>query len=338
MPSPQKRALPKLDFNVTNGCNYRCFHCCFKSGREKMGKFSCAKIKKVLTLFTELGGWRIDITGGEPETRPDLPKILRIAKELKLKTELVTNGSLLTREKLRHYKDLGLDGIAISLDGPTHKLYEKIRRQKETTFRKVLENIAASAESGFYTKVNTVVFNCNLASLKNIGKLAIALGANEHGFYFFSPIGSGQKRSEEVVNPKNWLAVIREELSELGSKIKISLETPVIETEMIREKKLDTSCFLDHPWHLQILPNGFVYPCAIMAAAHRPLENLNEVSLRKIWEDPNLWNGSFYNQNVLPLFQKFSGCVDYPAVHRLVQSGEYQFVCLCRKFSLEDLL
>ena len=28
----EKRPLPKLDLNITNHCNFRCHHCCFRSG------------------------------------------------------------------------------------------------------------------------------------------------------------------------------------------------------------------------------------------------------------------------------------------------------------------
>jgi AdoMet-dependent heme synthase len=341
MLSPKKdqasKALPKLDFNVTNECNFRCIHCCFQSGRAKLGQFSCAKIKKVLQLFKKLGGWRIDITGGEPETRPDLIKIISIAKELNLKTELVTNGSLLNQEKLRRYKDLGLEGIAISLDGSTPEKYQRIRQTPRETFCRVLHSIKESADSGFYTKVNTVVFANNIFDLTNISQLAVSLGAKEHGFYYFSPIGSGQTHAEETADPLAWLKVVREELPAFKNQIKISLETPIIEESKARESKLDASCFLDSPWHLQILPDGFVYPCAIMAAYQRPLANLYHSSLRQIWESKKLWNKNFYAKNARPLFKRFSSCVDYPAVHQLVKTGEYRFVCLCRKFSLEEL-
>lgn len=51
-----QKPLPKLDFNVTNRCNFRCIHCCFNSGETLLDEFSIKKIKEVLRDFRELGG------------------------------------------------------------------------------------------------------------------------------------------------------------------------------------------------------------------------------------------------------------------------------------------
>lgn len=95
------KPLPKLDLNITNRCNFRCIHCCFNSGETTLPEFSFEKIKEILKEFKTLGGERIDITGGEPLLRSDLPEIIKLGKDLNLKIELVTNGSLLTDEKLK---------------------------------------------------------------------------------------------------------------------------------------------------------------------------------------------------------------------------------------------
>lgn len=102
-------------------------------------------------------------------------------------------------------------------------------------------------------------------------------------------------------------------------------------------RKLETRCYLENPWHLQILPDGNVYPCAIMAAYNKPLGHLGALGLRRIWESEALWSGEYYSRNVAPLIKSFAGCVEYPAFSHLVRSGEYKFVCLCRKFSPREV-
>lgn len=330
-----KKIFPKIDLNVTNNCNFRCIHCCFTSGELQMDEFPSKEIEKILRLFKTLGGWRIDITGGEPLMRKDIDEIVKIAKQLELKTELVTNGALLTREKLQKYKKMGLDGVAISLDGSNHKMHHKIRGVTPEIFERIIQTISESVELEFYTKINTVVFNSNLDNLVEISNLAIQLGANEHGFYYFSPIGRGSQKRIEVANPISWLKIIRTDLIKLKDKIKFSVETPIIKSELT--DKLNIKCFLKDPWHLQILPDGNVYPCAIMAAYKRMLSNLHKNTLKEIWENKKLWDGSYYTTEALPLFKEFGGCVNYPSFSHLIKSGKYSFVCLCRKFSLEEL-
>src|SRR3989344_4241365 len=166
----ENRKLPKLDLNITNRCNFRCTHCAFDSGVLDLPELTLSKLEKILRETKEIGGQRFDITGGEPLVRNDVDEIIKIGKELGYKIELVTNGSLLTKEKLRRFKELGLDGVAISLDGSNAEVYNRIRRMDKETFERVLENIKEAKRKGFYTKINTTVFSCNLEDIPNIIK------------------------------------------------------------------------------------------------------------------------------------------------------------------------
>ncbi|MCX6744265.1 MAG: radical SAM protein [Candidatus Parcubacteria bacterium] len=329
-----ERQVIKLDFNVTNKCNFRCKHCCFRSGEVNLKQLPFPMIQSILTEFKELGGKRIDITGGEATTRKDCFQIVALCKQLGFKTELVTNGSLLNEETLKRYQGIGLDGIAISLDGSNFKHYSQIRPVSEGTYKKVLKNIELAAKHGFYTKVNTVVFDSNLHDLIAITRLAVALGAREQGFYYFSPIGRGDCFTANIADPLKWIQVIRQLLIEFYNKIEISLETPIIESDFCR--KIDTHCYMERPWHLQILPDGNVFPCAIMCAHQKPLANLYEQSLRQIWENEKQLQ-DYFERQTQPLFEAWGGCVNYPKMQKQIKSGKYSFVCLCKKFSLQEL-
>ena len=329
-----ERKVIKLDFNITNRCNFRCRHCCFRSGEVNLIELAFEKIKSVLTEFKDLGGRRIDITGGEATMRPDCFEIVRLCKILGFKTELVTNASLLNEETLKQYKDIGLDGIAVSLDGSNYEVYGQIRPIPEKLYRKIITNIELAAKYNFYTKVNTVVFNSNLPDLIHITRLAIALGAKEQGFYYFSPIGRGDCFTSNIPDPLKWIKLIREFLIEFYNKIEISMETPIIESEFTR--KIDTHCYMERPWHLQILPDGNVYPCAIMCAHQKPLANLHQQTLRQIWENEKQL-ADYYQSQTQPLFDQWGGCVNYPKLKDKISGGQYSFVCLCKKFNLKEL-
>ncbi len=331
------RALPKLDFNITNRCNFRCIHCCFQSGEIMPEEFSVEKITTVLQEFKNLGGQRIDITGGEPLTRPDLEEIISVAKKLELKIELVTNGSLLTATKLKKFKTLGVDGVAISMDGSCHEIYRKIRPITKTTYDRIIENIKTCVKLGFYTKINTVVFKSNFKDLISINDRCLEWGVQEQGFYYFTPVGRGASSPGEVVDPMLWLQLVRTQLAPRQNRIKLSIETPLLEN--ILGGKTNTACYLENPWHLQILPDGNVYPCAIMAFYHRPCGNLNLQTLTEIWTDPKLWNGHYYKQNVLPLFKKFGGCVCFnDNFKKQIDSGKFKFACLMCKLKTENFI
>lgn len=328
--------LPKLDLNVTNRCNYRCVHCAFDSGVTEMSELSLDELGKILRDTKDLGGERIDITGGEPTIREDVEEIIRLGKGLDYKIELVTNGSLVTREQLSRYRDIGLDSIAISLDGSGYGLYRRIRRTSEKTYERVLKAIEKSVELGYYTKVNTVVFNSNLDDLPLITETCIEKGVDENGIYYFTPVGRGCGEDGLVVDPIKWLEFIRERLMKYDSGIRLSLEFPLIEKDFPKE---GLGCILDEdPYHLQILPDGNVYPCAILASYGMPLANLHDKSIKNIWNNQELLDN--YQKMVSSgVFRKYDGfCVDFDGFDLDEHiSGEYKFVCPLRKFMVGEL-
>lgn len=333
----ENRKLPKLDLNITNRCNFRCTHCAFDSGVLDLPELTLSELEKILRETKEIGGQRFDITGGEPLVREDVDEIIKIGKGLGYKIELVTNGSLLNKEKLKKFKELGLDGIAISLDGSTPEAYNKIRRRDEKTFYKVIENIRASRETGFYTKINTTVFACNLEDIPNITELALSLGVNELGLYYFTPIGRGNRSKEIAAEPVKWLNVIRGKLKEYQNKgLKISLEFPLIERENWNP---DFGCIVNkEKSHLQVLPDGDVYPCAILASYNKPIANLKSASVKDIWNNTQLWGD--YWASLSGLFENCNrSCVDFKQAFDMKKYSpeKYCFVCPLRKFELGEI-
>lgn len=333
----KNRKLPKLDLNITNRCNFRCTHCAFDSGVMQMPELTLEELEKILRETKEVGGERFDITGGEPLLREDIEDIIRIGKRLGYKIELVTNGYLLTREKLERFRELGLDGIAISLDGSNAEVYNRIRRRDKATFKKILENIKEVKKAGFYTKINTTVFSSNLKNIQNITELALSLGADEQGIYYFTPVGRGNLSKELAVEPLKWLNFIRTRLKKYqGRGMRISLEFPLIEKEYW---DTNSGCIANNEKsHLQILPDGKVYPCAILASYRRPIANLHECSIKDIWNNAELWKN--YWAGLSGLFEGFGGyCVDFKSAFQMqgYNPKKYCFVCPLRKTELKDV-
>ncbi len=321
----ENRTLPKLDLNITNRCNLRCTHCAFNSGTHKMPELSLKQLETILQETKEIGGKRFDITGGEPLVREDVPEIITAGNRLGYRIELVTNGIMLDSGRLKEFRQRGLNQIAISLDGSTPEAYNRIRRSTEETFYRVLDNIRKCKEFGFYTKINTLASSLNLDDLVNITELALNLGANEQGFYYFTPIGRGQNKDELVIDPIEWLSYVRTKLRDYSkSGMKIGVEIPLRERDAEQSEK---GCIANSERsHLQILPDGNVYPCAILAAYERPLANLNTHSIKEIWKNERLWVE--YWASISPIFDRCDGhCVKIPSTNE-----RYEAICPLRKW------
>lgn len=324
--------LPKLDLNVTNRCNLRCTHCAFNSGERILDEFSSNKIKQILLETKELGGQRIDITGGEPTLRTDLLKIITIAKNIGYKVELVTNGSLLDKDILKKLKSSNLDSIAISLDGSNYKIHSRIRNISKKTYNNILRAIKTAKKLGFVVKINTVIFQSNLNDITKITKFCIKNKLDEHGLYYFTPIGRGIDSKEKPVEPRAWLKFIRNKLVKFKGKIKLSLETPIIEKNKIKK---EIGCIANSDrYHLQILPNGDVYPCAILASCSKPIANTYKKSINEIWQNKKLWTGYWKK-----ISDSFSGlyCIKFNNFD-IKKYNNFDLVCPLRKFLLEEAL
>ena len=75
---------------VTNKCNERCKHCCFRSGPEYVGQLS---VKDCDTLNSWLPKHiRMNIMGGEFTILPEYPEILTALAHNRPKTAIITNG------------------------------------------------------------------------------------------------------------------------------------------------------------------------------------------------------------------------------------------------------
>lgn len=331
------RKLPKLDLNITNRCNFHCTHCAFDSGLKKMKELSLEQIIRILKETKQLGGERFDITGGEPLVRKDVSRIIKIGNELGYKIELVTNGSLLTKSKLANFKRLGLDSIAISLDGSDYETYSRIRRTDKKTYEKVSQSVDQALSLGFAVKINTVVFQSNLQDLPNITQFCLEKGIKEHGIYYFTPIGRAEYGKERAVEPIAWLYFIRKNLVQFAGKIKLSLEMPLIEKGRLNK---EIRCIANaEKYHLQILPDGNTYPCAILASYNKPIANLTMTPVKDVWNNETLWKN--YWQDVSCLFESMSNyCVDFKKAFKMKEYDmeKYDSVCPLRKFSIEEIL
>ena len=327
--------LPKLDLNITNRCNLRCRHCAFDSGCTKMPELPLQDLERILSETRALGGERIDITGGEPTLREDFDDILQIAKDKGYKVELVTNGTTLTRERLAHLQSMGLDAIAVSLDGPDYKTHAAIRNVPQEAYERTRATLLDARALGIRTKVNSLAAVPTMAGLPALTQWCIDKKFAEHGIYYFTPVGRGELSKELVIDPVLWLAFIRKELAPLDKLIPVAVEVPFIEKDF--PKKTKTCIIRDDPYHLQILPDGKVYPCAILAAYGKSIGDLHTEHVGDIWLRAGKED---YKRQCASAFTAASHCCFGTSIlqRRDMIRDRYRFVCPLRKYRAGELV
>lgn len=114
-----------LALEVTHNCTADCFHC-DKGPRVEDNKVSPDEFKRIIN---EIDPPFIQIAGGEPLLRQDLPEIVhrlhRPGRSPLL--VLITNSSLLTVEKYLELREAGISQFSISLDFPDDR-HDKNRK------------------------------------------------------------------------------------------------------------------------------------------------------------------------------------------------------------------
>jgi sulfatase maturation enzyme AslB (radical SAM superfamily) len=99
---------------VTRRCNLACTYC------SEFDDFSkpvpTAEMLRRIDLLGALGTTVMTLTGGEPLLHPDLEEIIRRVRHHGIVAVMVTNGYLLTPDRIQRLNRAGLDHLQISVD------------------------------------------------------------------------------------------------------------------------------------------------------------------------------------------------------------------------------
>ncbi len=139
-----------LHLYTTNKCNLNCPHCYMFSGSTIGRELLTDEIIKLFRDYKNSGGQNVTLSGGEPTLRPDFDVLVKTAFDLGLKVRVLTNGSMLTKERIDAISPY-LDSIQISIDGFSEESDSIIRGNGH--FRKAMSAIDYLVSDGVSTSV-----------------------------------------------------------------------------------------------------------------------------------------------------------------------------------------
>lgn len=188
---------------VTRRCNLHC-RFCFARGGEGEEEPSLEELKQIIARIMEKGKRPLlQLSGGEPSLRDDLPQLIRFAKELGCPyVQLNTNGIRLAEDEayVRELSKAGLSFVFLQFDGVTEEVYGKLRgRELYETKLRAIRNCDANHLG--VTLVPTVVRGINENQLGDIIRLGALLSPGVRGVHF-QPVSyfgryPGMPRDEE---------------------------------------------------------------------------------------------------------------------------------------------
>jgi 7,8-dihydro-6-hydroxymethylpterin dimethyltransferase len=138
-----------VEIEVTQRCNLRC-PVCFMDAGAPSDDPSLVTLNTMLKSITRLTGTQVSlqITGGEPTIRKDMPEIVRMGRQAGFAAiEINTNGVVIGHdpEYLYELARAGISGIYLQFDGLSDSVYEQIRGENLLQDKlKAIENCRAA--------------------------------------------------------------------------------------------------------------------------------------------------------------------------------------------------
>ncbi len=152
-------------------CNLSCTYCNEYDDFSKPVPLDV--ISRRLELLGNLKTGVITLSGGEPLLHPELDEIIRGIRRHATLAGMITNGYLLTAERVRRLNDAGLDYLQISID---NVMPDDVSKKSLKVLDKKLQILAEHAD--FHVNINSVLGGGirNPEDALVVGKRAMELG------------------------------------------------------------------------------------------------------------------------------------------------------------------
>ena len=171
---------------VTSRCNLNC-RFCFADGGAVCRELSLEALKEAVAQIMEQGKKPLlQLSGGEPTMRDDLPELIRYAREQGAPyVQLNTNGIRLARDPdyVSQLARAGLSFVFLQFDGVTDQVYQKLRGQDLLEVKMEAIRNCDTCRLGV-TLVPTVVRGINEDQLGAITALGSSLSPAVRGIHF----------------------------------------------------------------------------------------------------------------------------------------------------------
>ncbi len=174
-------SLRYLELQLLDRCNLKCHHCYLC--QMKYGDMALSDALNITREFSEIGGLRLMISGGEPLLYKDLESFIARTADLNLRRVLFTNGTLINSDNIG---SLDVDEIQFSLDGWTEG-HDMLRGKG--SFERAMKGIQAAKKAGIPISFATMIHKGNLREFDKMKIFIEQTEALEWGIDF--PVAAG---------------------------------------------------------------------------------------------------------------------------------------------------
>ncbi len=198
---------PVVVWNMTRRCNLKCVHC-YAQALEEDGKddISTERAKEIINDLAAFGAPVMLFSGGEPLVRKDLVELAHHAVGKGMRAVISTNGTLITKEKAKELKEVGLSYVGISLDGG-EEVHDKFRAVPGS-FKKALQGIENCQAEGLKVGLRFTINKRNVSEVPKLFELVRDLEVPRICFYHLVYSGRGSELMNEDLDHAGTRAVV----------------------------------------------------------------------------------------------------------------------------------
>jgi radical SAM protein with 4Fe4S-binding SPASM domain len=297
-------------YEICDNCNQHCFFCynVWREEKERLKPINKQKKIEVIKKIIELEVFGLIISGGEPLIVSYLEELINIANDAKIETTIITNGLLLSQERCKKLKKVGLKGIQISLHSCDEAEHDKITGVKGS-FQKTITNIKHAIDifGSDFININMVATKKTCGRIYETARFLRNMGVVNFSASSFSYSGLGKKVENITPNKSDFNILfnqILEAKKDFGISTLISGAFPLCALDMKIDKNvtemLGNICDAGIT-QIVIGPNGDLRPCVSY-----------NVKLGNILDDDaiRIWNENQFLKNLRQLEHVPDACSD----------------------------
>jgi radical SAM protein with 4Fe4S-binding SPASM domain len=284
-----------IQWHLTERCNLRCHHC--YQERRKVQEMTANEVKREIDGATQMfQAWEeehgirvspsIHFTGGEPFLYKGLWDVIAYSKAKGYGVAMMTNGSLITKDRAKRASSLGISDIQVSLEGPPD-LHASIRGRG--SFNAAAKGVEHLVAEGNRVNANVTLSRLNAGKIEETVEVARAIGFYGIGFSRIVPCGSGKALLDTLLTPQELKSAYQKVVSLNSPSFEVASGDPL--AGMLLGTKPSVGCNLTLSGcsagfsGVTIVSDGSVMPCRRIGLI---AGNLKNRSLRTIWASSRL--------------------------------------------------
>ncbi|MEU7200235.1 radical SAM protein [Streptomyces sp. NPDC045470] len=175
----------RATWEINLGCDFDCEHCYL--GQKRFDSLSWDGKDHLLHVMRDAGVIWLQITGGEPLIDPAFPAAYRLAHELGMQVELLSNGSQLSKPRILDLlTTYPPTKMSLSVYGATAETYDAVTRRRGA-FQRFAKGLQAAVEAGVNIDLSLIITNRSAHEADAMQAWADRLGLPRRQYATISP-------------------------------------------------------------------------------------------------------------------------------------------------------